>query len=611
MVKFFAWLAISPFSLVLISFLLSCGAVLGNTTMASFLANAPWEQTLVQLTQQAKFDDVAALAAVTLATAAYATKGFLWAKPDPHAYKLYERPQEQAGAKAAAQQTKNLAERLEQENADVAILWASQSGTSERFAARLAKELPRYFGARVVFAELSDIDPASCALLPESKLAIIVASTFGEGDPSDGMHEFFEYCTHGKGSLSNLRYLAFGLGNSKYKYYNHVIDVVATSLDARGAQALLPTGRADDAAGETEEHFLEWKERVFELFQSKLGYERHEVAYEPSLQIVDDGSLEPIDLYHGIPKDQTNGKSSSKQSKVHALPIVQSRELFKDTNGRNCIHMELDLNEFAELKYKTGDHLGVHPINPTIEVERLLRVLGLESRRSTPCHIKSVDNTPVKVPSPTTINAMFEHYLEVCAPVPRDAVASLASFAPTDAAKEFLTKISTSKDAYHEYLESSYVNLGRLLEHACEGEAAWRDLPLSMVIETLPAMQPRYYSISSSSVVQAKRAAITAVVADSPLTSSDQRIPGLATNYLLALKNSATSPHVTHPNNLTYALPHEHQPLQHTHLHAHIRKSAFKLPVMASTPIMMVGAGTGVAPFRAFVQERGRLKAMG
>ncbi|KAK5719448.1 NADPH-cytochrome P450 reductase [Elasticomyces elasticus] len=571
-------------------------------------AYLPLQQTLGHFVQHARLDDVAALAAVALLSTAYVTKGRLWRKTDPYSFKLYERPQQQPGAIKAAEQSKNLAERLEQSNADIAVLWASQSGTAERMAGRLAKDLRKHFGARVLLLDLSDIDPASCADLPASKLAVFLASTFGEGDPSDNMHDFWAWLHQDQGDLkvlSALRYLAFGLGNSNYKHYNHVIDVVASQLEARGAHALLPTARADDANGDTEEHFLEWKESVFEVFLGQLGYKQQEAGYEPSLRIVEDASLEPIDLHHGMPQTRNSKNPSSAESKIHALPIIQSRELFSDATGRNCIHMEIDLNAFPDLKYKTGDHLAVWPVNPTDEVELLVEVLGLEGRRSSPCLVHSTDETSVKVPSPTTIDALFEHYLEVCAPVSREHIGLLATFAPTDAAKICLTKMSVDRLVYAEHLAFIHVTLARLLQYASGGVGAWSQLPLSLVVEILPAMQPRYYSISSSSVVQARKAAITAVVSDTTLSTSGERIPGLATNYLLSQTNGQ------HPRGIKYSLPTLHQPLPSGSLHAHLRKSSFKLPALASTPIVMVGAGTGVAPFRAFIQERARLKGMG
>ncbi|KAK5696119.1 NADPH-cytochrome P450 reductase [Elasticomyces elasticus] len=571
-------------------------------------AYLPLQQTLGDFVHYARLDDFAAVAAVALLSTAYISKGRLWRKPDPYSFKLYERPQQQPGAIKAAEQSKNLAERLEQSNANIAILWASQSGTAERMAGRLAKDLRKHFGARVLLLDLSDIDPASCADLPETKLAIFLASTFGEGDPSDNMHDFWAWLHQDQGDLkdlSALRYLAFGLGNSNYKHYNHVIDVVASQLEARGAHALLPTARADDANGDTEEHFLEWKECVFDVFQGQLGYKQQEAGYEPSLRIIEDASLEPIDLHHGIPQTRNAKKPSSTESKIYALPIIQSRELFSDATDRNCVHMELDLSPFQDLKYRTGDHLAIWPVNPAAEVELLVNVLGLNGRRSSPCLVQSADDTPVKVPSPTTIDALLEHYLEVCAPVSREHVGLLATFAPTDAARDLLTKISAEKLVYAEYLASNHVTLGRLLQSACGEDGAWVRLPMSLVIEVLPAMQPRYYSISSSSVVQARKATITAVVSDTTLSTSGERIPGLATNYLLSQMDGQ------HPRGIEYSMPTPHQPLQRGKIHAHLRKSGFKLPALASTPIVMVGAGTGVAPFRAFIQERARLKGMG
>lgn len=548
--------------------------------------------------QQLQYDDVAAIVAVSLASLAYVTSGTLWNRPDPYRYKLFERPQQHSGRRQVAQQTRDIAERLAKEECDVGLLWASQSGTAERLAGRLSKELSRDFGARVLSLDVSDIEPASLANLPNNKLVIFMVSTFGEGDPSDNMHQMWSWFKESNDiDLPNLRYLAFGFGNSNYKHYNHVVDVVVAELSKRGAQMLMPTSKADDATGETNEHFLQWKDQVFDLFQATLGYERQESRYEPSIEILEDASATPDNLWNGSPYIS---KSSSAQSSVCSLPIVRSRELLNDTSDRNCLHVELDISQHPNLKYKTGDYLAVWPENPAQEVERLLRALGLEAKRATPMQTRSLDGSSIQIPSLVTLEQLFRTYLEICAPVPRDYVALLASYAPTPEARALLMQISRDKTAYSQYLSSRYVNIGRLLEAACPTSGAWSRLPLSLVLETLPTMQPRFYSISSSSVVSSRQVAITVAVSDTSFPESADRIIGIASNHLLAAKEGH------HPRGLAYS-----PALGEGRMHAAIRKSNFKLPTMSSAPIVMVGAGTGVAPFRAFVQERARLKSIG
>jgi len=278
------------------------------------------------------------------------------------------------------------------------IFWGSQSGTAQRMANRLAKECHQRFGIKALSVDASDYEASTIAQIPRAKLAIFVASTFGEGDPPDSYHSLWSWLheTSDK-SLAALKYMAFGLGNSNYKHYNEVIKVVVDRLDALGAQSLLPTGMADDAQGETEEHYLEWKEQVFKTFSTQLGYTERDPIYEPSLQVFEDESLEPIDLNHGVPAEKTSDrKTNHGMSAVYSLPVKGARELFQVSEHRNCIHMEIDFSEHPEMKYKTGDHLGVWPINPDVEVNRLLRVLGLTSRREVPITILSL---PLPLPS--------------------------------------------------------------------------------------------------------------------------------------------------------------------------------------------------------------------
>lgn len=233
-------------------------------------------------------------------------------------------------------------------------------------------------------------------------------------------------------------------------------------------------------------------------------------------------------------------------------------------------------------------------------------MLGRLANKDTPIAVYPLQQgEKLKIPSPTTSIALFGSYLEICAPVSRKTIASLVQFAPNNAAKAYLTQLSTEKSMHQQLIESKYINLDRLLEHVAGGSGAWSHLPLSFVIESLPAMQPRWYSISSSSVVSARQVAITAVVNDTAMAKSDDRIPDLCTNYLLASKN--TSAGVAHLRGHTYSA----LPELSGKLFAQIHKSTFKLPASATQPIVMVAAGTGIAPFRGFLQERARFKKMG
>lgn len=594
----------------------------------------------IKYAQPTSYADIATLGLVALGTAGALSRGKLWDR-DPYKHIWYERPQDQdGGSRAASKHTRNIQQKLEEsvslspastlisdpilllankplQNKQAVIFWGSQSGTAEGFANRLARECHLRFGLEALSADLSDYDAETIALIPESKFAIFILSTFGEGDPSDNTAAFWEWIQKTQDqSMSNLRYMAFGLGNRNYKYYNRVLDVVVEALDKFGAHSLMPAGRADDAEGATEEDFISWKDNVFAVFRNQLGLEERDIAYEPTLAVVEDDSLDIIDLHHGEPvAPRDNAKAATATSPIKALRVKHSKELFT-SDARNCLHMELDLSDQPELNYKTGDHLAVWPENPDVEVDRMLRVLGLAERAEVPISIKSLDSAvKVRVPTPTTASALFRYYLEICSPVSRDTVTSLAQFAPTPAAKQYLVALGKDKERYHEFQSRNVVTLARLLELSTADGSSWSNLPIPFILETLAPTQPRYYSISSSSVVSPRTPSITAVVSTSELINeSSHRIFGLTTNYLLAISQALNSPANApnpHPHGLTYALDGPSGALSGHKIHAHIRKSKFKLPLLGSHPLIMVAAGTGIAPFRGFLTERARLKTMG
>lgn len=555
-----------------------------------------------------------------------------WDQPDPYEHLWFERPQlKKCRNNARVKATRNIAQKLDElvsmrfcdelnrqdfmlmpfQNKKAVIFWGSQSGTSHGFAVRLERDLLLRYGLEATSADLSDFDPETISLIPESKLAIFIMSTFGEGDPSDNSADFLEYLQkQPKESLEHLQYAAFGLGNSNYQHYNRVIEVVTDSIDKMGAKSIMPLAKADDANGLTEDVFMEWKDRLLSVLEEKMDLEEHIPIYLPRLEIVEDESLDLIDLHLGDPPEK---KLHSHQSAVLLLPITYSRELFK-VKARNCVHMEFDLTKAASHHYKTGDYLAIWPQNPDDEVERLLSLLGMSDRRNVPVSIRSLDQGGnVHVPSTTTREALFKHYLEISAPVSRDTISSLLQFASSPNVRLFLGTLARNKAAYAEHASSHRMTLGRLLEYATSeyGEqdrataGSWSNLPLSFVIETLNPLQPRLYSISSSSIISPRKPTITAIVTTTTLPRNpDVTIPGLTSNYINTISHRLNSTE-WHPQP-----PLPDNQVRHNQLHAAIRKSNFRPPVF-SVPLIMVGAGTGIAPFRAFVLERARLHSMG
>ncbi|KAK5265710.1 hypothetical protein LTR99_008848 [Exophiala xenobiotica] len=597
-----------------------------------------------QLIASPTYDDLLVLVILLLGGLAYATHGTFWDKPDPYHNNWFERPQATiASLAASSRSTRNIAEKLAETGKKAVIFWGSQSGTAEGFAHRLARDCHGRLKLEVLVADVSDYDHQTIAELSTSQHAIFIMSTYGEGDPSDNSTSFLSWLKSASASapeaasLQNLRFAAFGCGNSNYKYYNAVVDTVVTSLQGLGAKMVLPVGKADEARGTTDEDFLEWKTTLFAALCTQLGLTEREQEYEPSIKVVLDDSIDVSGVYLGEPVASNSSSLSGRHtqsgpsSAIVPLPICAARELFLEgalaggSKSRSCLHLEVDLSEHPEVKYKTGDHLAVRPINPSSEVTALIDILGLAGRENTPLMIQCVDqsssdnNSNLNLPSPTTISALFHHYLEICGPVSRESVLSLAQFASTSTAKAYLQDLASDKIVFANFLAKHHITLARLLKHVTQTvdpTASWSDLPLPFVIESLRPMTPRYYSIASSSITSPRRAAIT--VANNPqqllLDNDTVSIPGLASTYLSSFvpsnvqkpeSGSPSYPPIVNPAFLTAS-----STTPALALHASIRRSTFKLPASPSTPLILIAAGTGIAPFRAFLQERARLASL-
>lgn len=511
----------------------------------------------------------------------------------------------------ASENSRDIIVTLEKNNKDVIFFYGSQTGTAEDYASRLAKEASQVYGLRTMTASIEDYDFENLDTVPKGKTIGFVMATYGEGEPTDNAFNFWEFLTGDDvefsqgSSLENLKYVVFGLGNSTYEHYNAISRKVDAVFSKLGASRIGPYGEGDDGSGTMEEDYLAWKEDLFTTWKNEEGLEEREAVYEPILEVIplEDVTADDESVYVGEPNKahlENNIKAPYNTTNPLVAPIVEARELFNSPD-RNCIHLELDT---TGLKYQTGDHLALVPQNSDEEVDKFLTIFNLKEKRHEVIDVKTLDPTAkVPFPVPTTYDAVVRYHLEINGAVSRQLLSSISPFAPNEEAKKNAQRLGTTKDDFAAEVSQHYLNISRILSDLSKGQV-WSAVPFSFIIESVPHLVPRYYSISSSSKETPNKITITAVVESVEPKGSNHVLKGVATNYILDLKHHYNKTNNVDPSAVHYQVAGPRNTLGSSKVYAFVRHSNFKLPSNLQKPIILIGPGTGVAPFRGFIRER-------
>lgn len=251
--------------------------------------------------------------------------------------------------------------------------------------------------------------------------------------------------------------------------------------------------------------------------------------------------------------------------------------------------------------------------------------MGLYHKKDTVINIESLDPALAKVPFPvpTTYATVLRNYIDISALAGRQILGVLSKFAPSPEAETVLREFNTNKDRYQAVVAHGCMKLGEVLQYAAgndlfakptpENTTAW-SIPFDIIVSSIPRLQPRFYSISSSPKLHPNSIHVTAVVLKYESEKAERLqarwVYGVGSNFLLNLKfasNGETAPLLgsddKHDPSLVsapaYAIEGPRGAYKQEHIYKapiHVRRSTFRLPTNPKSPVIMIGPGTVSIP---------------
>jgi len=212
------------------------------------------------------------------------------------------------------------------------------------------------------------------------------------------------------------------------------------------------------------------------------------------------------------------------------------------------------------------------------------------------------------------VRTLLSRYLDLQGPVKRELVAVLAHYATNAEERRRLAHLASreGKDDLAKWAHDSKRAVAEVFL-----EFASLRVPLEAFAQLLPRLQPRAYTICTSARVQPRRVGVVATVVDEVKPGADKtrRLRGVCTGYMTRWDGEDTcllgDPVDSHARFLSPPpLPRSARAVGTT-VWAHVKTSSFRLPPDPTTPIICVGPGTGIAPMRAFLQERAAMASEG
>ena len=433
--------------------------------------------------------------------------------------------------------------------ATLTVLYASQTGNAASIARALADDA-RSRGLSVQL--VSTADYAHKQQLAEETHLLLVCSTQGEGEAPENALEFERFLLGRRApTLESLHFAVFGLGDSSYEHFCAAARRFDERLAELGATRLQPLTEADvdfDAPGKL------WIAQTLDALDQDPGAEPLRSGYASTATAAGPAPQASIDL--------------ATREHPQAAELVEHRLLTTDEAVTDVHHLVLAVDPDG-FRYEPGDSLGLAVDNDTALIAQLLEALALDG--AAPVTLEGVSE-------PSTLESALREHLEITLLHP-SVVSAWAALPAQSAAsdEDALAALVDDRQALRDFAASRQL-IDLALDHP-------RKVDADTLVALLKRKQPRLYSIASSQ--QNSDDEIHLTVSALRYDAHGRAHQGAASCALAdRLGDGDTVP--------AWIVANEH----------------FRLPA-DDVPIIMIGAGTGIAPFRAFMQAREARSASG
>ncbi|XP_056288353.1 NADPH-dependent diflavin oxidoreductase 1 isoform X3 [Pseudoliparis swirei] len=487
------------------------------------------------------------------------------------------------------------------------VLYGSQTGTAQDTAQRIGRQAQR----KRLQVRVLPLDDYNVADLISEPLVVFVCSTTGQGDPPDNMKVFHPW-THlftchtsispclqvfwrflfkrslPAGSLRRVDCATLGLGDSSYPKFNFVAKKLHKRLVQLGAGVLLPVGLADD------QHDL-GADAVIDPWLS--AFWGRVFALHPALAdrtpLREEEPLPPTYTFHfleavkekleeeEVDEEELGGvlRPAPSQARPFAARLLSNRRVTDASHFQDVRLLEFDITG-SNMEFAAGDVAMMFPCNSTRDVLKFCELLGLEPEARFTLRASGSTAVPSRLPRPCSLRLLAQSFLDVGAMPRRSFFELLATFSSNEMELEKLLEFSSAagQDELH-----GYCNRPRrtALEVLTDFPHTTADIKVDYLLDLFPEIQPRSFSIASSLQAHPNRLQILVAVVRYRTKMHEPR-RGLCSSWLASLDPAQGEVYVPQ----------------------WVKKGTLKFPKENTTPVIMAGPGTGVAPFRSALQER-------